>query len=259
MKCRGLVFSMAAAGVLALGGAAQASFVTEVAADNPLNWYRFEETSGTTAVDSGSEGANATYTNGVTLNQAGMPGVGQAVSFDGVDDHVATGLANLSGSWTAEFVMLYDQTSSPATAVVISSGGGVGGLGLKVEQWLDTEELGYTEFGVADEQFVGATTPSGFAHVVFVNTGAQMEAYINGALAGTNANLANLGRFRIGGGINQNNIDVDFFPGLIDEAVIYDKALSANDVARHFNAIPEPASMALLGLGGLLMLRRRRA
>lgn len=48
--------------------------------------------------------------------------------------------------------------------------------------------------------------------------------------------------------------------GSINEFNIYDEALSANEVAANFanGPVPEPGSLALLGLGGLAILRRRR-
>jgi hypothetical protein len=52
------------------------------------------------------------------------------------------------------------------------------------------------------------------------------------------------------GGGAANNYD-----GVIDELYIYDEALDASAVAA---LVPEPGSLALLGLGGLLIARRRR-
>jgi hypothetical protein len=59
-----------------------------VLADNPVSYWRLDETSGSTATD--SKGANAgTYVNGPTLNQAGaLPDTinNRAVQLDGVND-----------------------------------------------------------------------------------------------------------------------------------------------------------------------------
>jgi hypothetical protein len=46
-----------------------------------------------------------------------------------------------------------------------------------------------------------------------------------------------------------------FFNGAIDDLRIYDNALSAEEVAA---LVPEPTTIALLGIGGLGLLRRRR-
>ncbi|HDZ21647.1 hypothetical protein LCGC14_0315870 [marine sediment metagenome] len=50
-----------------------------------------------------------------------------------------------------------------------------------------------------------------------------------------------------------------YFPGEIDEVVIYDRPLSATEVLDYYNAtVPEPASITLLLLGAGGLIRRRR-
>ncbi|XAL98042.1 LamG domain-containing protein [Phycisphaeraceae bacterium D3-23] len=59
------------------------------------------------------------------------------------------------------------------------------------------------------------------------------------------------------------------FDGLIDEVALWDRALTDQEAANVYatglagndlrNEVPEPGSLALLGLGGLLIARRRRA
>jgi hypothetical protein len=56
-------------------------------------------------------------------------------------------------------------------------------------------------------------------------------------------------------GTNGGSFDFD---GKLDDVRFYDEALSAVDVNAIIHPIPEPASLGLLGVGGLLMLRRRR-
>ncbi len=45
--------------------------------------------------------------------------------------------------------------------------------------------------------------------------------------------------------------------GALDEIRVYERALSATEVAALY-AIPEPASLVLLGLGGLVFFTKRR-
>jgi len=78
-----------------------------------------------------------------------------------------------------------------------------------------------------------------------------ISVYLNGLLAGINPNYIPLPRTVIGGWDTANM--------LLDEVVLYDRALSPNEVLGHAAGvgIPEPATFALLGFG-LFALRGRR-
>ena len=74
-------------------GAHTTPYSDAVLANNPIAYWQFEETSGTTAVNSGSTGAanDGTYGSGVTLGQAGvsLPSMGgNAAEFSGADGQV---------------------------------------------------------------------------------------------------------------------------------------------------------------------------
>ncbi len=231
-----------------------ADWSSAISGDAPLHWFRFDEISGDAAVDSGSAGANGTYTNGVVLGLAGL--VGGAVGLDGVDDHVILGQPDLAGDWTAELIVLAN-----------GAGASQGFMGstvaaLKADQWNQTGQMGYTAFGVIDVT-LGAPTPAELTHVAYVKTDAGVDVYANGALADTGTTLIDLPLDVLGGGrINPDGSVVDPLGGLLDEIVIYDRALTAGDIQGHVAAIPEPASLTLIATGALalllLALRRRR-
>jgi hypothetical protein len=65
---------------------------SEVVADTPLAYWRFDEPSGSTLVDEVGNSNPGTVINGATVGSAGAFGSSKAVSFDGVDDRVDTGL-----------------------------------------------------------------------------------------------------------------------------------------------------------------------
>ena len=198
--CRGgvmlMIRQLSLAAVMALMcslglGTARADWISTITAENPLHWYQFAETSGTVAADSGSAATNGTYLNGVTLGQPGL--VGTAARFDGVDDHVLVGAADLAGDWTAEFI-----ASAGAGG---ASQGLMGGttMAIKAEQWSDTVKLGYTNFGVVDVT-LDAATPAALTHLAFVKTDAGVTAYVNGSMVASDATTAVLSRNVIGAG-----------------------------------------------------------
>ena len=125
----------------------------------------------------------------------------------------------------------------------------------------------------------GSETESEWFHIVFtwegdgvagpVGNNDPTAVYVNGALdtAGTvNADLYNSGTWLIGGDPN-SGADRNF-GGLLDDLAVFDSVLTDQDVLAIYDGglagqnvaqvIPEPGSLALMGLGGLFVLRRRR-
>jgi hypothetical protein len=135
-------------------------------------------------------------------------------------------------------------------------------------------------------QLTGGTyTPGVWTHVVVVYNGSVPTMYVNGvntgaSASGTGYNASTSATFSIG----SYDTGANSFSGAVDETAFYSSALSAAQIQAHFNAassltpgaysslvvadgaveylrnIPEPTSLAMLGLaGGLLGLRRQRS
>ena len=83
-----------------------------------------------------------------------------------------------------------------------------------------------------------------------------LSGYINGVLAGTTVvpegrSVGSSNPLVMGLGAGEE------YQGMLDDVYIYDHVLTQAEI-RGVQGIPEPATIALLGLGGLALLRRKR-
>ncbi|MFC1806088.1 LamG-like jellyroll fold domain-containing protein [Planctomycetota bacterium] len=159
----------------------------------------------------------------------------------------------------------------PGPGVVADLGGNTNGSAF----WMDDSVLNFDVKSGSENariQFdlagLSAREQGDFLHVIGVADldGEKALLYINGVLAAeelANGDLvAWAGGNDIGLGAVAGNMAFDEqgnFTGQIALFRLYGSALSAEDVAANFDSLqPEPTTLALLGLGALALLRRRR-
>lgn len=194
----------------------------------PIAYWTFDEGSGTTANDS-----MGSY-NGVITGATWIAGYGggSALHFDSMEDYVDIGGADISGAWTA--VMWVNREASTIGSVLFGSVD----YGIKLEQWPNVHRVGITRFGTEDYSF-NYTAPLGqWVHLAFVGTATETQLYVNGTLQDTLPVAIHMPMYRIGG--REPLTPDDYLAGVLDEAIVYDQALSRAQIAAIYNSYLAP-------------------
>ncbi len=209
-----------------------------VLADAPVSWWRFGETSGTTAAD--QKGANpGSYTGGPALGAAGLlsADTDKAASFDGVNDTVAFGGAS---SLDISTPLTLEAWIKPGS---LPAAGSFASVLTKPEQYslqFNGPRMEFTviQFGVRKrlQAPVGAVAAGQTYHVVGTFDGTTQRLYLNGSqvasvalTGGATSSSDGLYAGSWGGG-------VEFMNGTIDEPAVYNTALAASRVSAHYTA-----------------------
>jgi beta-glucanase (GH16 family) len=224
-------------------------YAAAVAADGPVSDWRLGETTGTTAADSVGTNPGA-YTNGVTLGAPSLVAAdtaNPAASFDGVNDSVAVqSSAGLSPAGAVTVEAWVRPSALPAAGTFAS-------VATKAESYalqFNGPQLEFTTMQAGARRRVqapaGAVVAGQTYHVVGTYDGTTQRLFVNGAqvasAAFSGAMSVNTNRVVLGSWDTAS----EFLSGTIDEVAVYGKALSAAQVANHFNqgagsATPPPA------------------
>ncbi|HEX2084376.1 MAG TPA: LamG-like jellyroll fold domain-containing protein [Solirubrobacteraceae bacterium] len=221
-------------------------------ADGPAGLWRLGEASGTTAADASGNGRSATLSGKVALGQPGLLGDGStdtAMTFadDAAGDGTGTvnGLTGLAGSrLTAEAWLDTEGALAPGERqYVLSRGWGAGG-GWRMTAYQSSTGNGYHKVELAVDNGAGGREEAnahivpGRHHVAATYDGAKLRIFVDGVLEGESSvaglALTTSAPLRIGGTVESGEIT-------IDEAAVFDKALSEPRVRAHFVASRAPA------------------
>ena len=220
-------------------------FDAAVLADSPVHWYKFDEPEGsTTLVDHGSGGVDGEYI-GVEPGQEGATGAGEAAFFPAdpdINDLVSFGEGTtITEEWSAEFIV---NKGNDTTSQALINGPNTS---IRLRAW-GNSVAGVTQYGVADYLFEGAVAPvEEWAHIVFVTSEGATKYYQNGALLAEGAFAVDLQMVTLSRDTTNENAH-DKLTGLLDEVVVYDVALTEEQVASHFAATGLVGPVALVDI-----------
>ncbi|HPP16893.1 MAG TPA: prepilin-type N-terminal cleavage/methylation domain-containing protein [Candidatus Paceibacterota bacterium] len=201
----------------------------------PVGSWSFEEGGGTIAADSSGNNSNGTLMSGPTWTNGQ---VGGALSFDGSDDYVDINHNStlMPLSITVEGWIKFNPTETGSWMLIDKGAGGNAGV-----YYLYSDNLSgcrWTIYGPTGTRYDAAYSmnfiPNNWYHLVgtFNASSSAMNLYINGelksttnnAVLGSNTSNVFLGRYVAG----------YYLDGLIDEVRIYNRALSAEEIKRHY-------------------------
>ncbi|MGB0775493.1 MAG: LamG domain-containing protein [Akkermansiaceae bacterium] len=170
-----------------------------------------------------------------------------------------------TGSFTLEAVLNWNNTSQTRNGIMGQTGGD--------QIWI-REDGGNLQYAIGAGDAVSAfgstidissAKGDGNYHsiaLVYDGPNGEVRTYVDGALVHTNTDadigtlpatmLDPLSDFRLG---SYNGAENQEFTGIMDQFRVSDTALTP---AEFLTTVPEPSSTALLGLGGLALILRRR-
>lgn len=223
------------------------AYSTEVLADSPLTYMKFDETSGTTAADSSGSSHPGTIAGTPTLNQATvMPAGTGSYQLNTTAKRVV--VAN--GAWmnTPAFTIeawIFIQTLGTSYQAIANRDGGSGTLARGWNLYVTNKKLNafVGNSGFVPTDHVGTTTlvASTAYHTVMTSDGTSVKLYLNGAQEGstvTSDAYANSGNpIEIGASLSGTPSTHSFsLAGLVDHVAYYGTALSAARIAAHYAA-----------------------
>jgi hypothetical protein len=220
-----------------------------------IAYWNFDEGSGNKAYDSSGnydgDIYEATWVNGIS---------GKALSFDGIDDYVDipdTSTLNPETFTLSAWIKFnnYNQDNLVVGKHYSGSDGGYW-LGVYYDQ---------AQFWLSDEPPVRLHTSETYRddrwhHIAGVYDGQNQYLYVDGDLAVQVEKIYSIfstQNIHIGAIVQGQYYGA--FDGLIDEVMIYDRAVSSAEIEElYYLHLPEPATLLLLGFGSLAFLRKRR-
>ena len=226
---------------LTIGGVSATFRVTTRPNPDLVAYYSFNEPSGVVVLDESGHGRDGTIRNNAA-RVAGISGMNNdgAIEFDGEDDSVDIGTIDIPGSelslsawfradnfdeWDGRIISKATGTAEQDHYWMVSTTRSSQENRLRFR--LKTDNGGTTTLVANTELSAGTWT-----HVVATYDGSAMKIYKDGVEDGSKVKSGSLvGNASVPASIGRNPNDDVEFDGVIDEVLIYNKVLSAEEVA----------------------------
>ena len=223
------------------------SYEEQVLVDDPVAYWKLDESSGTTAVDATGNGHDGTISN-VGLNQQNLITTGNSANFDGASSRIdvsASPALALTGDVTVEAWLKMDQI--PVDRYTILSYAGdlnfdTSDQNIQYELRISNGKLEYShEFGPGTNQIYESTFtlfPNKTYHYVAVrdDSNKTVDFYIDGQKVDTYTYTnAPDGGEAASLSIGVSNGPFYFLDGLLDEVAVYSHTLTPQQIQAHYN------------------------
>ena len=252
--------------ILLFAYSASAAVVTS----NLVSWWKFDETSGTTAYDTGGSATNNGTLNGGctwTTDTAGSASSG-ALYLDGVYlSHVDCGsdMSMSPTNVTVEAWVKFDSTTAGVHHGIVGKFTTMGGIQHGYIMWVHASDVLGCRVGENTNSTDHAGTTDiqddSWHQVAMTYDGSYIRFFLDGQAEGTALSYTNgieAADYPLTiGARHESGWDLQL-KGIIDDVRIYDRALGQSEIEQNYNAIPEPSTLLLLGGGLLSLLAFRR-
>ena len=233
------VTAVNALGESGVSATASATTSTGIPDANLIGWYKYDQTSGTTAADSSGYGNNGTVMNGATWTTGN---IGNAVNLDGTNDYSAlpTGVVSTANTATlsawvnldtvTNWMRIFDLGSGTSTYMNLTPKNGSNGkIRFAIRNNGSSEQI-------IDGQSALAT--GGWHHVAVTLNGATGTLYVDGLQVGQNTTMtlkpSDLGA-TTQNWIGRSQFADPYLDGRVDDFRIYNRAISASEVTSVMN------------------------
>lgn len=223
-----------------------------IVSDNPIVYYRLEESSGTTMLNASSSGSarDGSYFGTIGFLQPPLIKTGKSIEFDGSSSYATINTNSFGNNWARSVEVCFEINAFPSSGYACLVGHGRDNndsyhfyLSIGSDQKLHF--VAYGAGGAIVLDISGSTLSTGTKYHAICNFSysapKEISVYLNGALYGTNTYavtwslpISTSSYLSIGKSVSTSYTQHSYFEGLIDEVSVYGYEQDATQRSDHF-------------------------